>query len=150
MFGTSNFSTAVTSAPSCGLWHQMLTSTPNSIEMLTSAPWKSSVPKLLTWAEVNIWCRSSCAEVNPCRSSFTRNKDGLKRPSQVSSLLLAIAEKRRSFPNRLLHLEQVWAITYRPYDMGHILWSILTIEFGVKSTLSCCVHFLGAWYEWEF
>ena len=36
--GQSMFGTAVTSAPSCGLRHQMLTSTPSSIEMLTSAP----------------------------------------------------------------------------------------------------------------
>ena len=58
MFGTSNFGTEITSAPS-------------SIEMLTSAACKR-----ITLAEVNknfqnLW-RSSCAEVNPYRSSFTR------------------------------------------------------------------------------
>ena len=36
-----------------------VTSAPSSIEMLTSAPWKSRVPKLMTCAQVNIWCRSS-------------------------------------------------------------------------------------------
>ena len=61
MFGTSNFDTAVTSVPNCGLRHQRLTSAASSIEMLTSAPWKSSVPMLMT-----------CAEVYLCRSSFTR------------------------------------------------------------------------------
>ena len=63
MFGTSNFGTLVTSVPTCGLRHQMLTSAPISIEMLTSAPWKSGVPKLMTCADVHIWCWSSCAEV---------------------------------------------------------------------------------------
>ena len=42
MFGTSNFGTAVTSAPSGGLRHQIL----------TLAPWTSSVPELIFGAEV--------------------------------------------------------------------------------------------------
>ena len=64
-------SARVTSAPTCGLRHQMFTSAPSSIGMLTSAPWKK-----ITCAEVNEifrnWCRSSCAEVHPCRSSIAR------------------------------------------------------------------------------
>ena len=62
MFGTSNFGTAVTSEPSCGLRHLMLTSAPSLIEMLTSAPCER-----ITCAEVNEifqnLCRSSCAKV---------------------------------------------------------------------------------------
>ena len=54
MFGTSNFGTGVTTALSCGLRHQMLTSAPSSIEMLTSAPWKRNVPKLMTCTEVRL------------------------------------------------------------------------------------------------
>ena len=50
------FGTAVTSAPSCGLRIQRLTSAPSS------ASWKSTVPKWMTCAEINIWCWSSCAE----------------------------------------------------------------------------------------
>ena len=34
MFGTSNSGTDVTSAPSCGLWHQMLNSAPSLVENL--------------------------------------------------------------------------------------------------------------------
>ena len=66
---TSNFGTEVTSAPSCGLWHKMLTSAPSSIEILTPAPCKRT-----TCAQVNdlcrsllILCRNSGAEVHPCR-----------------------------------------------------------------------------------
>ena len=53
MFGTSNFGTEVTSAPTCGLRHPTLTSAPSSIGMLTSAPCKT-----ITCAEVNDLCRS--------------------------------------------------------------------------------------------
>ena len=63
MFGTSYFGTEE-------LRHQSLTSAPSSIGMLTSAPCKK-----ITCAEVNEifqnLCRSSCAEVHPCRSSIT-------------------------------------------------------------------------------
>ena len=68
MFGTSNSGTDVTSAPSCGLRHQILNSAPNSVEILTLAPWKIRVPKLITFAEV----------YDLCRSSFTRSGFGLK------------------------------------------------------------------------
>ena len=63
-------SARVTSAPTCGLRHQMLTSAPSSIGILTSAQCKT-----ITCAEIieffrNLF-RSSGAEVHPCRSSFT-------------------------------------------------------------------------------
>jgi len=71
MFSTSNFDTEVTSAPTSGLRHLMLTSAPSSIEMVISARCKR-----ITCAEVNEifrnLCRSSCAEVHPCRSSLAR------------------------------------------------------------------------------
>ena len=62
-------SARVTSAPSCGLRHLMLTSAPSLIEMLTSAPCKR-----ITCAEVNDLPNLICAEVNKnfqnlCRSS---------------------------------------------------------------------------------
>ena len=53
MFGTSNFGTEVTSTPNCGLRHQMLTSAPSSIGMLTSVPCKR-----ITCAKVNDLCRN--------------------------------------------------------------------------------------------
>ena len=48
-----NFGTEVTSAPSCRLRNPMITSSPISVGMLTSAPCKK-----ITCAEVNDLCRS--------------------------------------------------------------------------------------------
>ena len=72
--GQSMFGTAVTLAAK--VWHQAVNFGTkfnwnvnfNHGKVL----WKSIVPKWMTCAEVYIWYRSSCAEVHPYRSSFSR------------------------------------------------------------------------------
>ena len=69
-FGAIDVRHGLTSAPTRGLWHQMLTSAPSSIGILTSAQCETCV-------EVNDLCRSwwNFSKFVPmflCRSSFTR------------------------------------------------------------------------------
>ena len=89
--GTQSFrdnrcSARVTSAATYGLRYLMLTSVPSFIGMSTSAPCKMKfILRIIsrihftyyTYAEVNEvfrnLCRSSCAEVHLCRSSFIRS-----------------------------------------------------------------------------
>ena len=58
---------------------------------VTSAPWNSNMPKFMTCAEVNIWCRSSFTRLNMSITRYIQNLVLLKSGSfsnQMNFILL--------------------------------------------------------------